>query len=44
MEFEEAVRALHSVRDFKSQEIPDEVLTRIAAVAQRTPSWANSQP
>ncbi|WP_152595911.1 nitroreductase family protein [Bifidobacterium choerinum] len=44
MEFEEAVRALHSVRDFKSQEIPDEVLTRIVAVAQRTPSWANSQP
>ena len=44
MEFEEAVRALHSVRDFKSQEIPDEVLTRIAAVGQRTPSWANSQP
>lgn len=44
MEFEKVVRARHSVRDFTSQEIPDETLRKIVEIAQRTPSWTNSQP
>lgn len=44
MEFEKVVRSRHSVRDFSSKEIPNETLTKIVEVAQRTPSWTNSQP
>lgn len=44
MEFEKVVNERHSVRDFSSKEIPNELLTKIVKIAQRTPSWTNSQP
>lgn len=44
MEFEKVVRTRHSVRDFASKEVPNETLKKIVEVAQRTPSWTNSQP
>lgn len=44
MEFEQVVNTRHSVRNFSAQEIPNEDLIKIIKIAQRTPSWANSQP
>jgi len=44
MEFKEVVNRRHSVRSFKEDEIPVEVLEDIVRTAERTPSWENSQP
>jgi len=44
MEFKEVVNKRHSVRNFKEDEIPVEVLEDIVRTAGRTPSWENSQP
>lgn len=44
MEFMDVVNKRHSVRSFSEKEIPTELLRKIAADAQRTPSWENSQP
>ena len=44
MEFETVVHARHSVRDFRDEQVPHEVLEDIVRMAQRTPTWANSQP
>lgn len=44
MEFKEVVNKRHSVRNFKEDEIPVEVLEDIIRTAERTPSWENSQP
>lgn len=44
MELKEVVNKRHSVRSFKDDEIPVEVLEDIVRAAQRTPSWENSQP
>ena len=44
MEFKEVMNARHSVRCFKDEEVPTEVLEDIVRIAGRTPSWENSQP
>ena len=44
MEFKEVVNKRHSVRNFKSDEIPVTILQDIVRMAQSSPSWENSQP
>ncbi|MFR0611005.1 nitroreductase [Limosilactobacillus balticus] len=44
MDFEKVVNERHSVREFSEKEISVEALTKIVKIAQRTPSWTNSQP
>lgn len=44
MEFKETVNNRHSVRDFKNQSISQKTLTEIIKLAQKSPSWVNSQP
>ncbi len=44
MEFKEVVNKRSSVRNFKEDEIPVEVLEDIVRTAERAPSWENSQP
>ena len=44
MEFKEVMAKRHSVRHFKADEIPAEVLEDIVSTAERAPSWENSQP
>lgn len=44
MEFEKVVKERHSVRDFSEKDVSNDLLTKIVKVAQRTPSWTNSQP
>ncbi len=44
MEFNDVVNKRHSVRNFKSDEIPVEILEKIVRTAERAPSWENSQP
>jgi nitroreductase len=42
--FEALLNARFSCRAFKPEAVPREVIERILATAQRTPSWCNSQP
>jgi nitroreductase len=44
MDVFDAILARRSVRGFREQPVPRELLTRIFAVAQRAPSWCNIQP
>lgn len=44
MQVEDALVARRSVRAFLPREVPDDVLARIFARAQLTPSWCNIQP
>lgn len=44
MEFKEVVNKRHSVRNYKSDQIPVTILQDIVRMAQRSPSWENSQP
>jgi len=44
MDFEQVVNSRYSARKFKPQPLSDDVLQRILATAQHTPSWCNSQP
>jgi len=43
MEIIEAINAMYSVRAFKSDPVPKHLLEELLTVAQRTPSWANTQ-
>lgn len=43
MEFQDAVKKRHSVRDFSNQPVSKEDLTAIVNLAKLSPSWANSQ-
>lgn len=43
-EFAELVRNRRSIRDFRSDPVPDELLERVLADAQWAPSWSNTQP
>ncbi len=38
------LRQRYSCRGFRSDPVPRETITRILEIAQRTPSWCNSQP
>jgi nitroreductase len=42
--FETLLAGRYSCRGFLPQELPTELIERILAIAQRTPSWCNSQP
>lgn len=44
MDFVEVMTARWSCRAFRSEEVPEDVLTRVFEVAQRTASWCNTQP
>jgi nitroreductase len=44
MDFERVVNARYSARMFRPQPVPEETVQRILVLAQRTPSWCNSQP
>ena len=44
MEFYEAVEKRQSVRVYKSDPIPENVLTRVLEAFRAAPSWANTQP
>lgn len=41
---ERLLRARHSCRGFKADQLPDALIERMFAIAQRTASWCNSQP
>lgn len=41
---ERLLRARHSCRGFKSDQVPQELIERMFVIAQRTASWCNSQP
>ena len=43
-EFSEFVKSRRSIRDFKPDPIPDEILNRILDDAKWAPSWTNTQP
>ena len=43
-EFSEFVKTRRSIRDFKSDPIPEEILDRILEDAKWSPSWTNTQP
>ena len=42
--FAELVRTRRSVRDFRPDPIPEELLERVLADATWAPSWSNTQP
>ena len=44
MEFYEVVEKRQSVRIYKSDPIPEDVLTRVLEAFRAAPSWANTQP
>lgn len=44
MEIVEAIRARRSIRAFRPQPVPKQVLAEVLEVATRSPSWANTQP
>lgn len=44
MKFKEIMQKRHSTRDFKDDEIDDDVLREIVEISELTPSWVNSQP
>jgi nitroreductase len=44
MELTEAIKARKSIRSFKPDPVPQEVLKNILGAALQAPSWANSQP
>src|SRR5215475_2236878 len=44
MDFEHIVNNRFSARMFQPQPVDDDTLHRILTLAQKTPSWCNSQP
>lgn len=44
MEFTDVVKQRHSVRQFSNKAISKQLIAEIVQLAQRTPSWVNSQP
>lgn len=44
MDFYEVIKKRQSVRVYKSDPIPDNVLTRVLEAFRAAPSWANTQP
>jgi len=44
MDFIDVINKRHSVRDFKKDEISEDKLIEIIKLAERAPSWENSQP
>lgn len=44
MELQDAINRRHSVRQFTDQPVSEQTITKIVELAQRAPSWVNSQP
>ncbi|MCI1974760.1 MAG: nitroreductase [Limosilactobacillus sp.] len=44
MKLTEAINSRHSVRQFTDQLVDQELIKKVVKLAQRTPSWVNSQP
>ena len=44
MDFEQIVSSRYSARMFRPEPVLDDTVQRILTLAQRTPSWCNSQP
>lgn len=44
MELAATIRGRRSIRKFKSQDVPKNILTEILEVARWSPSWGNTQP
>jgi nitroreductase len=44
MELVAAIRGRRSIRKFKSQDVPQNILTEILETARWSPSWGNTQP
>ena len=42
--FKALMQERHSCRNFQNKEIPENLIKEIITVAQRAPSWENSQP
>ena len=42
--FSDLVASRHSVRDFRPDPVPDEVLNAILEDARQAPSWSNTRP
>lgn len=42
--FEQLLATRYSCRAFRDEPVPDEVVDRLFTLAQRTPSWCNTQP
>ncbi|WP_406617385.1 nitroreductase [Mycoplasmopsis adleri] len=44
MEFQEVINKRRSIRDFRNTDVANDLITKIVAEAQKSASWANSQP
>jgi nitroreductase len=44
MELVAAIRGRRSIRKFKSQDVPQNILTEILEIVRWSPSWGNTQP
>lgn len=44
MELADAIKGRRSIRKFKSQEVPKEIITEVLETARWSPSWGNTQP
>ena len=42
--FSELVASRHSVRDFRADPVPSEVIEEILEDARQAPSWSNTRP
>lgn len=44
MELQDAINQRHSIRQFTDKPVEKKMITKIVELAQRAPSWVNSQP
>jgi nitroreductase len=44
MDIVEAIKTRKSIRAFKPDPVPQDILKEIMRLAQNAPSWANTQP
>lgn len=44
MNLTEAINSRHSVRQFTAQPVDRDLIKKVVKLAQRAPSWVNSQP
>ena len=44
IELQDAINQRHSIRQFTDKPVEKKMITKIVELAQRAPSWVNSQP
>ena len=44
MDLQGAINQRHSIRQFTNKPVEKKMITKIVELAQRAPSWVNSQP